>query len=64
MHDAIAVAEAVKPGVLATRRHLLDVDCSTGPDRGAVIAGDNEVLVAEDTDVDALRDFLRGRLSS
>jgi pyrimidine-specific ribonucleoside hydrolase len=63
VHDAIAVAEAVRPGVLTTRPHLLDVDCSTGPDRGAVIAGDHEVRVAEDTDVDALRDFLRDRLS-
>lgn len=64
VHDAIAVAEAVDPGVLTTRSHLLDVDCSTGPDRGAVIAGDHEVLVAEDTDIDALRDFLRRRLST
>jgi pyrimidine-specific ribonucleoside hydrolase len=63
VHDAIAVAEAVKPGLLTTRPHPLDVDCSSGPDRGAVIAGDHEVLVAEDTDVDALRDFLRSRLS-
>jgi pyrimidine-specific ribonucleoside hydrolase len=64
VHDAVAVAEAIKPGILVTRRHLLDVNTSDGDDRGAIVPGTSPVDVAEDTDVTALRDFLHKRLSA
>ncbi|HEX6346505.1 nucleoside hydrolase [Umezawaea sp.] len=63
VHDAVAVAEAIKPGILTTREHLLDVDTSDGDGRGSLVPGAYPVDVAEDTDVEALRAFLRDRLS-
>ncbi|MCS7477385.1 nucleoside hydrolase [Umezawaea endophytica] len=64
IHDAVAVAEAIKPGILTTCRHLLDVNTSDGDSRGAIVPGAFPVDVAEDTDVEALRAFLHQRLSS
>jgi pyrimidine-specific ribonucleoside hydrolase len=58
IHDAVAVAEAIVPGVLKTKTHLLDVD-----DEGALIEGKHQVEVAEDTDWPALRAFMEQRLS-
>ncbi|MEU0882086.1 nucleoside hydrolase [Lentzea sp. NPDC005914] len=58
VHDAVAVAEAIVPGTLKTRTHLLDVD-----DDGALVEGNHQVEVAEDTDWPALRAFMEQRLS-
>jgi len=63
VHDAVAVAEAIRPGILTTRRHLLDVDTSDGATRGAIVPGSHPVEVAEATDVPVLLEFLRERLS-
>ncbi|WNV88022.1 nucleoside hydrolase [Umezawaea sp. Da 62-37] len=63
VHDAVAVAEAVRPGILTTRRHLLAVDTSNGPEHGALVPGGFAVDVAEDADVEGLREFLHERLS-
>jgi pyrimidine-specific ribonucleoside hydrolase len=77
MHDAVAVAEAVNPGVLHTEHFPVDVDCTHGPSRGATVVdrrraelrddtGDSEettgVRVAIDTDLDGLRGFVLDRL--
>lgn len=70
MHDAIAVAEAVQPGVLATTRYPLEVDCTFGPGRGTTIvdqrgfyADGKAVDIAVDTDLDALLPFILTRLA-
>jgi pyrimidine-specific ribonucleoside hydrolase len=57
-HDAVAVAEAIVPGTLRTRKHRLDID-----DEGALVEGDYEVEVAENVDWPALRTFMEQRLS-
>jgi len=58
VHDAVAVAEAIVPGTLKTRTHRLDID-----DEGALVEGNYEVEVAEDTDWPALKTFMEQRLS-
>jgi len=75
IHDAVAVAEAIRPGLLKTTSLPMDVDCGLGPGRGTVI-GDRrgaaaresetgrEVAVALDADVDEVRQFLLSRLSA
>ncbi|MET0134190.1 MAG: nucleoside hydrolase [Kibdelosporangium sp.] len=73
MHDAIAVAEAIKPGILGTTALLLDVDCTDGPGSGATIAdrrsltalpGEHRIDVALDADIAALRGFVLDRLAN
>jgi inosine-uridine nucleoside N-ribohydrolase len=72
MHDAIAVAEAIKPGILHTTALRLEVDCSDGPGSGATIAdrrgtaqpGERLVDVALDADIDTLRAYVLGQLAS
>ncbi|WAL64391.1 nucleoside hydrolase [Amycolatopsis cynarae] len=75
LHDAVAVAEAISPGILRTESLPLEVECSFGPGRGATLvdrrraAVRNEdrsgstVEVATDTDLDGLRDFVLARLT-
>ncbi|UVS81290.1 nucleoside hydrolase [Actinokineospora sp. UTMC 2448] len=76
LHDAVAVAEAINPGLLTTKRMPVTVQ-TTGPGRGAVIAdqrlnvplspGYREIDVAVDTDLDGLRNWfltLLGRTES
>lgn len=77
VHDAVAVAEAIKPGLLHTQPLPLEVECSFGPARGAVIVDRRrreliadthseepaEVHVAVDTDLGGLRGFLLDRLT-
>ena len=74
MHDAVAVAEAISPGILHTERYPIDVDCGNGPARGMTLVdqrrqgtGDPAVTrtieVATDTDLDGLRQFVLGRLT-
>jgi pyrimidine-specific ribonucleoside hydrolase len=76
VHDALAVAEAALPGLLATVPLPVDVDCTPGPGRGALIAdrrprpamvpGARPVDVATDpvAGIDALRELLLTRLSA
>lgn len=72
MHDALAVVEVMRPGLLRTSRLRLEVDCSDGPSSGAVLAdrrgGVHQdpgqlVDVALDVDADALRAFVLERLT-
>jgi pyrimidine-specific ribonucleoside hydrolase len=73
IHDAVAVAEAVEPGLLTTTAMPVEVDCGLGPARGTVI-GDRrgagardggatrEVDVALSADLDRVRSVLLTRL--
>jgi inosine-uridine nucleoside N-ribohydrolase len=72
MHDAIAVAEAIKPGIVHTTPMSLEVDCSDGPSSGATIAdrrnqvpaaGTRLVDVAMSADMEALQTFILDRLT-
>jgi pyrimidine-specific ribonucleoside hydrolase len=72
IHDAVAVAEAIRPGLLRTTRMPVEVDCGQGPARGMTI-GDRrtfrtsgeqrEIDVALDADLDEVRSFLLAGLS-
>ncbi|HET9143082.1 nucleoside hydrolase [Actinophytocola sp.] len=77
LHDAIAVAEAIRPGLLRTRSYPVEVDCAFGPSRGALIADRREpeivatfgsklaraLDIAVETDVDAVLEYLLSRLA-
>ena len=72
VHDAVAVAEAIKPGLLRTAAMPVEVDCGLGPGRGTVIADQRpsrqpgeqrEVDVAVSADLDQVRSFLLGHLA-
>ncbi|MFF0148675.1 pyrimidine-specific ribonucleoside hydrolase [Amycolatopsis sulphurea] len=72
LHDAVAVAEAIRPGLLHTETYPVTVDTSAGPARGMTLvdrravpleAAGRAVDVAVDTDVDELRNFVLSRLA-
>ena len=75
IHDAVAVAEAIRPGLLRTTRMPVEVDCGQGPARGMTI-GDRrtfrtrtqdaprEIDVALEADLDEVREFLLSRLTA
>jgi pyrimidine-specific ribonucleoside hydrolase len=77
LHDAVAVAEAIHPGLLRTRTYPVDVDSTFGPGRGTLIAdrrapafiatwgskSARELNIALEADVDEVRAFLLERLS-
>jgi len=74
LHDAVAVAEAIRPGILRTESFPIEIDCTLGPGRGATLVdrratgqrAEGEVArvdIAVDTDLDGLRDFVLHRLS-
>jgi pyrimidine-specific ribonucleoside hydrolase len=78
LHDAVAVAEAISPGILRTESYPIEVDCGLGPSRGATLADRRRAAVrtgepgslpvpsieiAVDTDLDGLREFVLTRLS-
>jgi pyrimidine-specific ribonucleoside hydrolase len=74
IHDAVAVAEAVRPGLLGATAMPVEVDCGFGPSRGMVIgdrrapevreaAATRSVDVTLDADLDEVRSFLLSRLS-
>jgi pyrimidine-specific ribonucleoside hydrolase len=54
VHDAVAVAEAVRPGLIRTEPCAVTVDCTDGPSRGSTVvdrrAGDRTVEVGMTTD--------------
>lgn len=73
LHDAVALAEAIRPGILRSEACPTEVDCSFGPARGATVvdqrsnrepAGHTDVgpagtvRVALDTDLAALTRFV------
>ncbi|MDT8915715.1 nucleoside hydrolase [Amycolatopsis sp. PS_44_ISF1] len=74
MHDAVAVAEAINPGLLRTETYPVNVDTSAGPSRGQTLVDRRPALqdpgaqpgrlieVATDTDLDGLREFVLTRL--
>jgi pyrimidine-specific ribonucleoside hydrolase len=78
LHDAIAVAEAIQPGLLSTTTYPVEVDCTFGPSRGALVADRRtpEIIasfgaglarpldLATGTDIPALQEFLLTRLSA
>lgn len=75
IHDAVAVAEAIKPALLDSTAMPIDVDCGLGPCRGTVIADRrakavreaderHEIDVALSADLDEVRSFLLSRLSA
>ena len=77
LHDAVAVAEVVRPGILHTEALTVEVECGFGPSRGAVLVDrrtaavravsggrGRAVDVAVDTDLESLRAFLLSRLAS
>lgn len=77
LHDAIAVAEAIRPGLLSTRTYPVQVDCAFGPSRGTLVADRREpeiiakfgasrarpLEIALETDVAEVREFLLTRLA-
>ena len=72
MHDAVAVSEAIRPGILRTETYPVDVDSTLGPTRGMTIvdrravptaAIGRPVEVAVDTELDELREFVLSRLA-
>ncbi|HEV2782112.1 MAG TPA: nucleoside hydrolase [Actinophytocola sp.] len=78
LHDAIAVAEAIRPGLLRTKTYPVEVDSTFGPGRGTLIADRREpdiiatfgakqaraLDIALETDVDEVRAFLLERLAT
>ena len=78
LHDAIALAEVIRPGILTTTRYPVEVECAYGPSRGAVLVdrrtqavretsdsdSGQQVDVATGTDRDALHAFMLERLSA
>jgi len=70
LHDAVALLETLAPGSLVTTPLPLDVECSLGPARGAIVAdrrrdaAGRTVAVALDADVDAVRAEILRRLTS
>lgn len=70
VHDAVAVAEAVRPGILRGTPFPVDVDCSFGPNRGALVVDQRLEVdrpkaldITLDADLDGLRAFLFDRLA-
>ncbi|MEU5695208.1 nucleoside hydrolase [Actinosynnema sp. NPDC020468] len=71
LHDAVAVAEAVRPGILKSTRFPVDVECSFGPARGALVVDRRlesrehlGVDIALETHVEGLREFVFDRLGA
>ncbi|MCC8245844.1 nucleoside hydrolase [Saccharothrix luteola] len=71
VHDAVAVAEAVRPGILSGTPFPVDVDCSYGPNRGALavdqrleVEAPKTLDITLDADLDGLRAFLFERLGA
>ncbi|GAA1968018.1 nucleoside hydrolase [Amycolatopsis minnesotensis] len=67
IHDAVAIAEAIKPGILATTSYPVEVDIGLGPARGTTLvdrrtprreSSSRVVDIALDTDFDGLRSFM------
>jgi pyrimidine-specific ribonucleoside hydrolase len=70
LHDAVALAEAISPGILRTTACAVEVDCSHGPGRGATIVDlrhhlpttRRRVDVALDADTTAVGEFVLSRI--
>ena len=68
VHDAVAVAETVRPGLIRTEPCAVAVDCTDGPSRGSTVvdgrAGDRPVEVGMAADSPAVIEMIVGRLAS
>ncbi|MBB5955368.1 pyrimidine-specific ribonucleoside hydrolase [Saccharothrix tamanrassetensis] len=71
LHDAVAVAEVVRPGILRVRRFPVDVECSLGPGRGGLLVDERlesarreGIDIAVDTDAADLHRFMLERLGA
>jgi pyrimidine-specific ribonucleoside hydrolase len=76
LHDAVAMAEAINPGMLHTMELPVDVECGLGPARGTTLVDrrgvpvhdengepQQSVAVAVNTNLDELRGFILDQLS-
>ena len=67
VHDAVAVAEAVRPGLIGTEPGAIAVDCTDGPSRGSTVidlrAGDQTVEVGTAADGVAVIDMIVQRIA-
>lgn len=68
VHDAVAVAEVVRPGLLDLVRCAIEVDCSDGPRRGGTVVDRSAALpwlsVTVGARADALVDLVVGRVAA
>jgi len=68
VHDAVAVAEAVRPGLARTAPCAVTVDCTDGPSRGSTVvdarAARGPVDVAMDADGPAVIDLIVNRIGN
>jgi pyrimidine-specific ribonucleoside hydrolase len=67
VHDAVAVAEAVRPGLIRTAPCAVTVDCTDGPGRGRTVvdsrAADRPVEVGTVADGPAIMDMIVDRVA-
>lgn len=71
IHDAVAVTEAVLPGLVTTQHTRIDVDCGPGPSRGSTLIDVRGLtglpataLAGVDVDADAVIEFIIDRIGS
>jgi pyrimidine-specific ribonucleoside hydrolase len=68
VHDAVAVAEAVRPGLIRTEACAVTVDCTDGPSRASTVvdahAADRTVEVGMSADSAAVIEMIVGRLGA
>jgi pyrimidine-specific ribonucleoside hydrolase len=69
LHDPLAVAEAIRPGLVVAKPAFVEVDCTTGPSRGNTLVDLTGALgrpptaeVGVDADVPAALDLITGAL--
>lgn len=76
LHDSVAVAEVLRPGLLRTEEMPVEVECALGPSRGMTVldrrspkvreeldAPPRTIDVAMDTDLPGLREFVLSSLT-
>jgi pyrimidine-specific ribonucleoside hydrolase len=68
VHDAVAVAEAVRPGLIRTAPGAVTVDCTDGPSRGSTVvdarAAERPIEVGLDADGAAVMDMIVNRVAN
>jgi pyrimidine-specific ribonucleoside hydrolase len=70
LHDPLAMAEAIRPGLVTAQPAFVEVDCTTGPSRGNTLVDLIGLLgrprttdVGVDVDVPAALDYITARLA-